>query len=93
MKTSRRQYATSKDGVNYRAIADQMTVNGHTMNHSSARNYVLRAMRKFAIALNSHFQLDLTEDKLDAIANSSNFQASISNILKDLFDDTHSNKT
>ena len=48
-----RGYATviESEGVNYREIADTMTELGFTMNHSSARNYVLRVMRKFAAAM------------------------------------------
>ncbi|NDD31357.1 MAG: hypothetical protein EB084_24160, partial [Proteobacteria bacterium] len=47
-----RGYATvDSDGVNYREISEVMTEMGWPMNHSSARNYVLRAMRKFAVGL------------------------------------------
>ena len=47
-----RGYATvaTDEGVNYREIADTMTELGFPMNHSSARNYVLRVMRKFVDA-------------------------------------------
>jgi hypothetical protein len=48
-----RGYATVVDdgGMNYRSIAERMTEAGHPMNHASARNYVLRALQKFAIAI------------------------------------------
>mgnify|MGYP003519341017 CR=1 FL=1 len=91
-KKEKRQYATSKDGVNYRAIADQMTVKGHAMNHSSARNYVLRAMKKFAQAFNRHYQLNLSDEQINTVTNSSKFQSAVSVILKDLIDDPHSNQ-
>ena len=76
-------YATvlEDEGVNYREIADIMTGLGFTMNHSSARNYVLRVMQKFAEAFNEEWKLGLTEVKTRAIASSPNFQSAISDLL------------
>ena len=45
-------YATVEDGVNYRDIAETMSEIGFKMNHSSARNHVIRVMKKFADAVN-----------------------------------------
>ena len=85
-KNEKRSYATAKDGINYRDIADNMTMAGHVMNHSSARNYILRVMLKFAGALNSKLQLGLTENQLKEISHSSRFQATIIDLLKDVLD-------
>mgnify|MGYP006982548589 FL=1 len=41
-------YATSKDGMGYREIAEKCSAEGHKMNHATARNYFLRAMEKLA---------------------------------------------
>ena len=77
-------YATVDDGVNYRDIADTMTEIGYTMNHSSARNYVLRVMRKFAKAITNQYGIDMTDDKLDVVARSPMFQSGIADLLQDL---------
>lgn len=71
-----RGYATVNvdDGVNYRDIAETMTVMGFPMNHSSARNYVLRVMRKFAKAHLESRDIEATEDQVDNIAKSPTFQ-------------------
>jgi hypothetical protein len=81
-----RGYATVTDdeGVNYREIAEMMTEIGFTMNHSSARNYVLRVMRKFAVAFDESWDLDLTEDRIDEIAKSPFFQQGIAELLHSL---------
>jgi len=78
-----RGYATVADdeGDNYREIADMMTEMGFSMNHSSARNYVLRVMRKFATALAEEWQLDLNEQRIDEIAKSPQFQHGIADLL------------
>ena len=78
-----RGYATVIDdeGVNYREIADTMTEIGFKMNHSSARNYVLRVMKKFVVAYSSRWDLKLNEDRIDEIAKSPGFQQGIAEIL------------
>lgn len=77
-------YATVEDGVNYRDIADTMTEIGYKMNHSSARNYVLRVMRKFAEAIVHQYNINLTSEKLDVIARSPLFQSGIADLLQDV---------
>ena len=76
-------YATviEDDGVNYREIADIMTEWGFTMNHSSARNYVLRVMGKFASAFDEEWKLGLSDEKAKKIACSPQFQSAIADIL------------
>ena len=79
-------YATvlEDNGVNYREIADIMSDIGFIMNHSSARNYVLRIMVKFASAFDEEWDLGLTNEKLRNIAASAQFQNVISDLLHNL---------
>lgn len=81
-----KDYATvvEDEGVNYREIADIMTDNGFIMNHSSARNYVLRVMDKFAHAFEEQWDLDLPDDKLKIISESPQFQSAIADLLHSL---------
>jgi len=76
-------YATvmEDEGVNYREIADIMTNLGFTMNHSSARNHVLRVMKKFADAFDQEWNLKLDDKKLKDISSSPVFQSVISDLL------------
>lgn len=77
-------YATVDDGVNYRDIADTMTDIGYKMNHSSARNYVLRVMRKFAVAITDQHGVNMSDEGLDNVSRSPMFQSGISELLQDI---------
>lgn len=79
-----RGYATvaEDEGDNYREIADMMTEMGFTMNHSSARNYVLRVMRKFAKAYTEEWgDKAYTDQQIDSIAKDPNFQHGVADLL------------
>lgn len=79
-------YATVSpdEGVNYREISDMMTEIGFKMNHSSARNYVLRVMRKFVEALVDKWDLEVEPEKIDVIAKSPQFQQAIYEVLQQI---------
>ena len=79
----KKEYSTSAldDGVNYRNIADLMSEMGFQMNHSSARNYVLRVMKKFVEALCEKWNIQVNEDRVKNIAQSSNFQQGMFELL------------
>jgi len=77
-------YATVDDGVNYRDIADTMSEIGYKMNHSSARNYVLRVMRKFAYAIVDQYGIKMSDEKLNDVARSPMFQSGIAELLQDI---------
>lgn len=78
-----RGYATvtDDDGVNYRNISDTMTELGFKMNHSSARNYVIRVMKKFAVAYADHLGHSFTDQKLEEVIRTPEFQSTISDVL------------
>ena len=78
-----RGYATvaEEEGVNYREIAEIMTELGFVMNHSSARNYVLRVMRKFAAAVGTAWGHPFDEKRLDEISKDPSFQHGIADLL------------
>jgi hypothetical protein len=79
-------YATVIDdeGVNYREIADIMTEMGFSMNHSSARNYVLRVMNKFVDAFSEEWKLNIASEKAKTIAGSPEFQNVIAELLQNV---------
>jgi ketopantoate reductase len=78
-----RGYVTvaTDEGVNYREIADTMSELGFPMYHSSARNYVLRVMRKFVAEFAGEYDIALSESKIDEIAKSPNFQHCVADLL------------
>jgi hypothetical protein len=85
-KKSIKGYATvlDDDGINYREIADIMSEIGFVMNHSSARNYILRVMTKFAEAFDREWGLDMTDEKIRSVSASPQFQNVISELLHTL---------
>lgn len=78
-----RGYATAvEDGVNYRNIAEEMTALGHKMNHSSARNHVIRAMRKFVVGFADQYNIDIDDKRIDEVARSPMFQEGMAELLE-----------
>lgn len=76
-------YSTvDEDGVNYREIAAVLSELGYKMNHSSARNYVLRIMRKFADEIVNEWDLDVSDEDLLNIVKIPQFQQAICEILQ-----------
>lgn len=79
-----RGYSTvcEEDGTNYREIAEKMTSLGFKMNHASARNYVLRSMRKFAEAIVAAKGETASEEELDAMTKSPMFQSGVAELVQ-----------
>lgn len=80
-----RGYATvtEDEGINYRDIAETMSELGFKMNHSSARNYVLRVMRKFVKAFTDDLdEDDFDEKRIDEIAKDPGFQHGVAELLQ-----------
>jgi hypothetical protein len=79
-----RGYATvtADEGENYREIAELMTIMGHRMNHSSARNHVLRIMTRFARAFVDAYGITADDERIAVIARSPSFQSGICELLQ-----------
>lgn len=79
-----RGYATvaSDQGENYRQIAEIMSEMGHRMNHSSARNHLLRLMARFARAFVDAYGIQADDEHVAAIARNPSFQAGICELLQ-----------
>ena len=79
-------YATVGAGVGgagYREIAEKMTEEGCKMNHSTARNVFLAAMKKMAKEMCELYDVNPTEEKVTRIASDPRFQDSIHQLLRD----------
>lgn len=89
-----RGYATvtSDDGVNYREISDMMTELGYPMNHSSARNYVIRIMKKFIETLANEYNIEVSNDRIEQIAKSPAFQHGIADLLQTIENERRINR-
>lgn len=87
----RSEYATVADtlGCDYREIADTLTVIGWPMNHSSARNYVLRGIQKIAARVLDACGMDSSHASSRAVARSAQFQAGLAEVLRLIEDEDH----
>lgn len=76
-------YATvsEDDGINYRVISSLMTDMGFVMNHSTARAYILRVMKKFAESLCQQWDIKVDPDRTEEISKSPQFQQGIGELL------------
>jgi hypothetical protein len=77
-------YATvskTDGGLDYRSIAEKMTGEGDKMNHATARNIFLRAMKKLATPIHEMYDLEADEISITKTAKDPRFQESISEIM------------
>ena len=78
-------YATvsGDDGcLGYREIAEKMTEMGHEMNHSTARNVFLRAMKKIAKPICDNYG----GSTIDNLSNDPRFQSCVQEIVSEYID-------
>lgn len=83
---SEKGYATVTNfpgALDYRAIAERMSDDGDTMNHSTARNVFLRAMKKLASSMHTLYDLDLTEEALERTVKDPDFQEGVYDVMMD----------
>lgn len=80
-------YATVTDfpgALDYRAIAEKMSDDGDQMNHSTARNVFLRAMKKLAQSMHELYALDVEDESLAKTARDPEFQQGIYEAMIDM---------
>lgn len=78
------KYATvdkSLGGLDYRRIAEKMTADGDKMNHANARNIFLNAMGTIASKVCQEYDISLSNDSIQEIARSPQFQVAVSQVL------------
>lgn len=82
---SKHGYATVSSlghGLGYREIAEKMTESGDTMNHSTARNVFLAAMKKIAKDVCVLAGSDISDSNLKRVSSDPRFQSGIVDILR-----------
>jgi hypothetical protein len=84
---SKNGYATVTDfvdGADYRTIAEKMTVSGHKMNHATARNVFLGALRKIAKPIHKMHGVGDCHENLQSTAKDPRFQSGVAEILESI---------
>lgn len=80
-------YATTKEytnGADYRTIASKMSSQGYKMNHATARNVFLSALRKIAKPVHDMHGKSNSYDALQKTAKDPRFQSGVAEILESL---------
>jgi hypothetical protein len=81
---SSKKYVTTNnyEGMGYYDIAKVMTESGSKMNHSTARNIVIRSFSKIVKNISQKYEKNYTDEQIKSIAKSPLFQNSIIEIMK-----------
>lgn len=85
---SEQGYATvsgDDGGMDYRTIAEMMTKQGHKMNHATARNIFLRAMKKLAQPVCELYGIENIPDRLDQLSKDPRFQSSMIEVVSNIY--------
>ena len=79
-------YASAKEysGADYRSIAEEMSSNGYKMNHATARNVFLSALRTIAKPVHNMNGVDDDYDNLQKTAKDPRFQSGVAEILQSI---------
>ena len=86
---SKQGYATVaslEGGMDYRTIAKKMSDDGDQMNHATARNIFLRAMKKLATPVCELYEFDESQDKIEKTARDPRFQSSMVELISDIYE-------
>ena len=67
--------------VDYRKIAANMTKRGYPLNHSSARNYIIRGMNKITDRLIREDILPIKQSRCEGVSRVASFQDCIGELL------------
>ena len=73
----------TQGGMGYREIAEKMTGSGDKMNHSTARNVFMKAVRKVAKDACNTIGVALSESDIEKIAADPRFQSGLIEIIND----------
>ena len=77
-----KKYITLDDGMDFRTIAKTMTAKGYPMNHATARNVYMSAMKKFFNTLMKELKLQsLTEEQFESMLKSEHIHEAMSDLL------------
>ena len=86
---SKQGYATvssTDGGMDYRTIAQKMTDDGHQMNHATARNIFLRAMKKIATPLCEMYDMAEDPKNVERASRDPRFQSGMIELINEVYE-------
>lgn len=91
-KVSKKKYITIKDGNDFRYIAKRMSNAGYEMNHATARNVLMSALRKYLKLIAKEMDMELSPAQLDVMMDNQDVHDSIHDILIKMTDSNTENQ-
>jgi hypothetical protein len=79
-------YSTNKNlgGDSYHDISDKMSEMGHKMNHSTARNLFINALKKIAKDVTNTYGVNCDDVEITRIAKDPRFQSAIIELMREV---------
>jgi hypothetical protein len=92
---SKHGYATvsgDDGGMDYRTIAEKMTDSGYKMNHATARNIFLKAMKKLACPVYEIYDTDASDVDIDRTSRDPRFQSGMIEIVSRIYSEENNDE-
>lgn len=80
-KTKNKKYITLSNGVDFRRISEMMSDAGYRMNHATARNCLLKAMRSFLMKTTVKVGVRPTDELLDSLMHNNSVHDAMCDVL------------
>jgi hypothetical protein len=74
-------YITLEDGTDFRALAKKMSDRGFVLNHATARNILVSALRKLFKSIAAEIEMNLSEEKVCNLLTSQDTHDSLQEVL------------
>ncbi len=74
-------YITLEGGIDFRRIAKIMSDAGHQMNHATARNVLIFALRSLLEHTAEQFNVKITEEKMEEMLRNQQLHDALSDVL------------
>lgn len=85
-KNGDKKYVTLAEGTDFRKIATIMTEAGYQMNHATARNVLMTAMKKVIKSMSNSVGHELNEESLNRLLQSPGVHKAFGDILYDAYE-------
>lgn len=79
-----KKYIVLSDGVDFRTVSKKMTEAGWTMNHATARNHLMIAMRNFVSEISKELKLNLSEENIQNIISNNDLHENLVDVLHNI---------
>jgi len=80
-KTSKKKYVTISEGTDFRTIAKIMTNNGFVMNHATARNVLISAIKRILLHSASEIGIRISAETLNELVKDQSLHSALADVL------------